>query len=268
MLGWLSFILMRGERRRAIDQLVDRYEYLTGRRSTPPAVRRRWARRVARGVFGNLGRWAGEICSLADRPHLLSRRIHVPVRSRKVLERASTRGRGVLFLTGHLGNWELVAWAVASLGYPASAVGRRSYHEGITDLVHSLRQGAGVEVMYREDPSLARQLLGALQGGRIVGLLVDPSTDLPSRRVAFLGRAAPTMQAPARLSLRHAGAVVFGWCHESRTGRLEVEIEPVVVQRTMTVEEAMRSINVHVERAVTARPDHWIWMHPRWDARR
>jgi KDO2-lipid IV(A) lauroyltransferase len=265
--GMLCHAFLGSERSRAVRQLRERYEHVLGQPSDPFEVRERRCRHVARMVFLNLGGWAGELCSLAERPRELSRRVHLPARARRVLDRAMAPGRGVLFLTGHLGNWEIVAWALAAMGLPTTVVGRRSYHDGITDLVTSLRMQAGVDVIHREDRDLPRRLLGALREGRLVGLLVDPSTSLPSRPVTFLGRDAPTMEAPARLAMRHRGAVVFGWCHESHDGRLVIEVEPVHIDPGCSLEVAMRVVNEHVERAVTARPDHWIWMHQRWEAR-
>ncbi len=267
-LGWLAFLLLARHREKAVGQLLECYEQVLGLPSDVPALRRRRARAAAASLFCNLGRWSAELCSFVDRPEQIGRRVEIPARSLRVLERARKDGHGVLFLTGHFGNWELVAWAMAAAGYRACAVGRRSYHDGITDLVHHLRERAGVHVMYREDPGLARELLGALHSGSLVGILVDPSTDMPSRDVPFLGRPAPTMEAPARLALRRSGSVVFGWCLEGPGGKLVVEVWPFDLDRGVSLENAMRAINLHVERAVIARPDHWIWMHPRWEPRR
>jgi KDO2-lipid IV(A) lauroyltransferase len=173
----------------------------------------------------------------------------------------------VLFLTGHLGHWELMSWGLSLRGFPVTAVGRESYHPGITDLVGWLRTRAGADIILRDDPGGPRRLLGALARGRIVGLFVDQSTNLPSRWIEFLGRSAPTLEAPARLALRHRGAVVFGWCRESSGGMLRMEIQPVHLSGDETVEEALRVMNGHVERAVRASPDHWVWMHDRWNER-
>lgn len=265
--GRMAHGLLTAERERARAQLGDRYDEVLARPCEPDSRRDRRIDEVVASLFSNLGAWAAELCSMVDRPETIPARVELPARSERVLRRAMERSRGVLFLTGHLGSWEALAWAVAARGFPAAAVGRRSYHEGITGLVHELRTRAGVEVMYRDDADLARSLLSALRRGRIVGLLVDTSTTLPSRPVAFLGRDAPTAEAPARLALRHRGGVVFGWCHEGPSGRLVIEVEPVELDTHTTLDEAMRIINLHVERAVVARPDHWIWMHPRWDER-
>jgi KDO2-lipid IV(A) lauroyltransferase len=218
-------------------------------------------------VFVNLGRWAAELCAYVDRLERIRDRVVLPARSESVLSEALAGGRGVLYLTGHLGNWELMAWSLAARGWPVSAVGRSSYHPGITDLLAWLRRRAGVEVILRDDPELPRRLLGALSQGRIVGLFVDQSTSLPSRSVEFLGRPAPTIEAPARLALRHGGGVVFGSCHEMRGGRLRIEIDPVSLPRGTDLDEALRVIGGHVERAVRAFPDQWVWMHERWTQR-
>jgi KDO2-lipid IV(A) lauroyltransferase len=263
-LGLAGHRLLAAERGKAARQLLDRYEEVLGLPGDPESVRLERVRGTTRQVFVNLGRWAAELCAYVDRPERIRDRVLLPGRSARVLARALEPGRGVLFLTGHLGNWELMAWALAARGMPISAVGRPSYHPGVTDLVAWLRRQAGVDVIHRDDPELPRRLLGALSRGRIVGLFVDQSTSLPSRSVGFLGRPAPTIEAPARLALRHRGGVVFGSCHEMRGGRLCIEIEPVSLPPGTDLDQALRVINGHVERAVRAHPGQWVWMHERW----
>lgn len=266
-LGLAAHALLVRERRLACHQLLDRYDEVFGRSGDPAELRRRRVRATVRRLFVNLGRWAGELCSYVDRPEDIEERVRLPERSARVLDEALATRRGVLYLTGHLGHWELMAWALAARGLPVSAVGRSSYHPGITDLVAWLRRSAGVDAILRDDPDLPRRLLGALSRGRIVGLFVDQSTSLPSRSAPFLGRPAPTIEAPARLALRHRGGVVFGSCHEMRGGRLCIEIERVSLPDGTDLDAALEVINGHVERAVRAFPDQWVWMHERWKPR-
>jgi len=266
-LGLAAHGVLAAERGRAARQLLDRYEEVLGLPGDPEGLRLQRVRRTTRQVFVNLGRWAAELCAYVDRPGRILDRVVLPERSARALERALEPGRGVLFLTGHLGNWELMAWGLAARGLPISAVGRSSYHPGITDLIDWLRRRAGVDVILRDDPELPRRLLGALSRGRVVGLFVDQSTGLSSRDVGFLGRPAPTIEAPARLALRHRGGVVFGSCHETRGGRLCIEIEPVSLPPGTDLDGALRVISGHVERAVRAHPGQWVWMHERWKRR-
>jgi KDO2-lipid IV(A) lauroyltransferase len=266
-LGLAGYALLGRDRRRASRQLLERYDDVFGLAGDPERVRQERVRGTTRRLFVNLGRWAAELCAYVDRPERIQGRVVLPERSARVLAEALGTGRGVLYLTGHLGHWELMAWSLAARGMPVSAVGRSSYHPGITDLVAWLRRRAGVDVILRDDPELPRRLLGALSQGRIVGLFVDQSTSLPSRSVDFLGRPAPTIEAPARLALRHRGGVVFGSCHEMRGGRLCIEVERVSLPPGTDLDGALEVLSGHVERAVRAFPDQWVWMHERWKQR-
>lgn len=265
-LGLIALGLLGRERDRARRQLMDRYEEVLGLAGDPPGLRRMRVRTTVRRLFVNLGRWAAELCSYVDRPERIHERVVLPARCESLLREALEAGRGVVYLTGHLGHWELMAWALAARGLPVTAVGRESYHPGITDLTGWLRERAGVDIILRDDPDAPRRLLGALSRGRIVGLFVDQSTSLASRRVGFLGRPAPTVEAPVRIALRHRGPVVFGSCHETR-GRLYIDVEPLAFAPGTDVDGALEQVNGRVERAVRAFPDQWVWMHARWQER-
>jgi KDO2-lipid IV(A) lauroyltransferase len=267
LLGRAAHVLPSRERRTARENLADSYEEVFGLGGEPPEIRGRRIRQTVRKLFVNLGRWAGEMCSYVQRPGAIGRRAVLTARSESNLREALSKGRGVLYLTGHLGHWELMACALAARGLPITAVGRGSYHPGITDLQGWLRSRAGVDLILRDEPGAPRRLLGALARGRIVGVFVDQSTSLPSRPVDFLGRPAPTIEAPARLALRHRGSVVFGSCHEAGSGRLHIEVDPVIIPDGAGLGETLEVINRHVEQAVRAFPDQWVWMHERWRKR-
>ena len=118
-------------------------------------------------------------------------------RGSQVLDEALEGGRGVIFVTGHVGNWELMAAALASLGYPIHTVAKRSYDPRFTEMIEQTRADFGVRAIYRGDAGAAAAMIRVLRKNGVLGFLIDQDTDVPSVYAPFFGRAAKTPSGPA-----------------------------------------------------------------------
>lgn len=221
--------------------------------------------RLAVAVFEHLGRSAGELAwAWRSAERVRSRVRFAP----GAIERfGAAAGSGVLFVTGHVGNWELLAWAIELAGIRSASVGRQSYDPGLTALIGAWRGRWGARVLWRESPAAGREILGALGEGISVGVLIDQATDLPSVSVPFFGRPARTVAGPARLALAHRIPVVVGWIRRRPDGLHVVEIEPSeppAPHARDPVSSWTASWTGMLERAVRDEPDQWVWMHDRW----
>ena len=85
--------------------------------------------------------------------------VHLPEPSRHALDQALAAGRGVMFATGHIGNWELMAIELARLGYPISTVAKESYDPRFTRLIERFRARFGVQAIYRGRPGASTAML-------------------------------------------------------------------------------------------------------------
>lgn len=228
------------------------------------------ARRIAQGVFEHLGRSAGELAwawRSADRVRELVRFAPGAI---ETMRRLSADGRGVLFVTGHLGNWELLAWAIRLAGIPSAPVGRQSWDPALDALIERWRTRWGAAALHRESPRIAEEMREAIANGVSVGVLVDQSTDLASVDVPFFGRPAPTIAGPARLALAHRFSVVVGWIRRRPDGTHVVEIEPSAPPEASPdpATEWTARWTATLERAIRDEPEQWVWMHRRWKRRR
>ncbi len=217
---------------------------------------------LARGLFLHLARSAVEICRYLRCPQRAPA-IRVGAPSRAALEEALAQGKGVVFVTGHMGNWELMASGLAHLGYPISAVAKASYDPRFTALMDKARQSAGVQPIYRGRPGSVAAMLRALRSNRVLGLLIDQDTKVPSAFVPFFGRPAKTPLGAAVLSRRCGAAVVVGTCRRCRRGRLEVHIEGVSLEGMDDV-AATAHLTALLEARIRRRPSQWLWFHERW----
>lgn len=181
-------------------------------------------------------------------------------------ENALKLGKGVLFATGHLGNWELSAFAHALMSQPMSFVVRPLDNPLLDALSTRLRTLSGNEVIGRGD--LLRPILRALHANRAVGILADQNVT-PDRGVFvdFFGRKACVDPGLARLAARTGAAVIPGfalWSEEERIFILKFYPPLSIAGDELADTQAVQSA---LERAIRDYPDQWLWIHRRWKTR-
>ena len=181
-------------------------------------------------------------------------------------EEAKRRGRGVLFATAHLGNWELSAFAHALLTEPMSVVVRPLDNPRIDSLVEARRSLSGNSIIEKRDA--ARAILRALERNQAVGVLIDQNASLAEGTfVDFFGVPACANTAFAKLAGRSGAAVIPGFALWSETHqRYTLRFYPI---QEMTGDAAADTASLHklLERIIRDYPDQWLWIHRRWKTR-
>ncbi len=229
-------------------------------------------RAIAHASFLHFGHGAAEVAQMARIDPRLASYVTFAGDGERLLQEASRAGKGFIFVTGHLGSWELLARRIVRAGCPAMVIAARSWDRRLDDLVAGFRMGGDVPTLFREDPGGGRVLLRALREGKALGILIDQDTKVQSVFVPFFGRPASTPRAAADLALRFGCPVFVGWSHRRgpRPGDGYVlEVEPVVYDPAPADKdaEAVR-ITAHctarMEQAIRAAPAEWVWMHRRW----
>lgn len=257
LLGALAGWLARGERRKALASLAVAFPEKTS------ADRRA----IAGAMFRHLGRMAMELVAVRSIERHLETWVEWPSESKAVFERAWSKKRGVVFVTGHVGNWELLARRAGLAGYPVFTIAREASDSRTTAFLERFRSSGGVRSIWRGRPGAAKEMLRALKGGHFLGLLIDQDTSVQSVWVPFFGRLAKTPRAAADLALRTHAAVVIGFCH--RVGRHRYRIAMREVPAPATAEESdvvalTAQLTQGIEEAISMHPEQWVWMHERW----
>ncbi|HEX8872101.1 MAG TPA: lysophospholipid acyltransferase family protein [Candidatus Acidoferrum sp.] len=183
-----------------------------------------------------------------------------------------SRGKGVLFLTGHLGAWELSSYAHALYGFPLHYMARPLDNRPLDELVKRYRGLSGNRPIFKNES--ARVMLRVLKDAGTIGILADQNT-MPQEGVfvSFFGVPACTTTGIARAALHTDAAVVPGyayWDRNLRKYRLRFE-PPVELTRTGDAEKDIREntqrfTNV-IEEIVRKHPEQWVWVHARWKNR-
>lgn len=258
--GRLAYAFAARDRRRAIEQLQDALGLDPDR-----------ARAVARQVFENAGRVAIEIALLPRLSRILPAYVALSPEDRAVMEEALALGRGVMFVSAHLGNWELLAQRIAHDGFDAVSLAREGPNPYLGRWLVERRLIGKVDTINRKDPKAARKILGALRRGAVLGALLDQDTKVESIHVPFFGRPASTPIAAARLALRGELPVVFGCIERNLTGlghrvrleRVELAADPGLGTEDR-IAQATAQLSRAIEAAVRRRPEEWVWFHDRW----
>lgn len=179
---------------------------------------------------------------------------------------AKARGKGVLFATGHIGNWELSAFAHALLSEPMHVVVRPLDNPYLDAVVKSYRSASGNQILDKKD--FLRGILTALHRNEAVGILIDQNT-LPEQGafVDFFGVQASTGTTFAKLAAKTGAAVIpgYAWWDADRRKYI-LEFDPIL-EMSGDTERDTASLTKHFENVIRKRPEQWLWLHRRWKSR-
>ena len=228
-------------------------------------------RGVIRGMVRNLGWMAAEFARL---PRYTRENIQevVILDGHDNFLQGQRRGKGVLYLTGHIGAWELSSFAHALYGFPLHYMARPLDNPLVDALVNRYRCLSGNQPIFKNES--ARMLLKILKDAGTVGILVDQNT-MPEEGVFvdFFGKTACTTTGIARVALHTDAAVVPGYAvWDESVGKYRLRFEPAV--ELVRTGEAERDIFVNtqkfakvIEEIIRRYPEQWVWVHARWKTR-
>jgi Lauroyl/myristoyl acyltransferase len=255
-LGGLAFRLARRQRQRADANLRLAYGETL---SAPERLR------LARGVFEHFGR---SVVEFLRGPLLSAETLAglVEVDGWEHVEQALAEKRGVVLVTAHLGNWEVLGrWLATVKGLPLTVVAREPENPSFARYVRGLRENAGFRVLNKG--ASARELLRVLKRGDAICLLPDQNSG--DVFVPFFGVPAGTVAGPASLALHTGAALIPLFCFQTTQGDFRIVCRPPQPVEASGDHEAdvrriMSGVNAELELAVRSHPEQWLWLHDRW----
>jgi KDO2-lipid IV(A) lauroyltransferase len=183
------------------------------------------------------------------------------------MEHVTQRTSGIIAISGHCGNWEWTAHAIAAIA-PLTTMQRQRNEEDINRLITKLRGESNVSVIDRGAASAGREMIRALRGGRVLGFLIDQNIRAESVKVPFFGRPALTPIGPAKLAIRAGVPVVCIFDERTRDGKHIIRIHPPIVTSKDDDPIALTArITAVIEEEIRRRPQQWVWFHDRWRER-
>lgn len=228
-------------------------------------------KRIVRGVWENLGRTVGEL------PHLstLKENTHsgpgFEVVGEKYLEEQARNGGPVLFMSGHIGNWEMLPPGVARHGTPFASFYRAAANPMIDQMIRSLRDAAMQPTptpLFAKGARGAREALAYVSKGGRLGMLVDQKMN-DGVEASFFGRPAMTAPALAAMALRYRCPVIPGYVERLGPARLRIIVEaplqlPDTGDKKQDLTLLVQMVNDRLEQWIRKKPESWLWLHRRW----
>lgn len=221
--------------------------------------------RVLRENFRHYGRL---LCEFLVMPRWSSapRGWRMELRGTEVLDAALAAGRGVILVSAHFGNWELLAASLARAGYPLTVIAREADDAATNQLINSIRRQCGYRVIARR---AVRAALECLRRNELLAIMADQNADSGAIFVDFFGYPAATATGPAVLARRTGAAVVPVFACRRPDGTHQGDIFPpvdcpVTNDREADIRAITGRLTSIIEARVRATPEQWLWIHKRW----
>lgn len=222
-----------------------------------------------KNCFSNLGKNMVEFLLFPRmNPKLL--RQYVRFEGVQHVENALAKGKGAIILTGHFGNWELLAASISTTVAPLTPIVRELRSPRLNALVSRYREKAGYSTIDRDTG--VRQALRCLRNNNLLGIVADVDTSVNGVFVDFFGRPAYTPYSPIAFALKTGATILPAFIVRQPDGTHQAIIEPPLTLERCDDKEKELVINTQkytkvIESYIRKNPEQWIWMHQRWKTR-
>jgi KDO2-lipid IV(A) lauroyltransferase len=222
---------------------------------------------IMRGSFRNVGISLFEFMYF---PRLSAKDIKnlIVLDNAQAISEAHAAGKGIILLTAHFGNWELMAQSVPVVtGIPVSVIVKPQANRFVDRQVNIWRRQFGNRDVPMENS--IRELLRALQERRAIGIVGDQTAAKESIRVSFFGREVPTYEGPAMFCLKTGAPMIQGVAIRQPDGKYKGHFVPVKSDdlkgyNKVNITELTKRHVAITEEIIRQYPDQWMWMHKRW----
>lgn len=236
-------------------------------RAAYPSTSEAETERALLAMWDNLGRTVAEYAHL-DKFHFTGANPRIEVANMESAVRVIAQGKGILFVSGHFGNWEIMPIAATEYGLEGGLVYRPLNNPYVDRWMVAQRRKHGPADQISKGAQGTKRIFTLLRAKKSIFLLVDQKTSegVPA---PFFGRTAMTTPAPAALALK-LGSVILPVSNERLNGarfRMTVH-DPIAFEPSgdhdRDVLALTAAINAAMEKCVRYRPSQWLWIHRRW----
>ena len=182
--------------------------------------------------------------------------------------KAQQEGKGVLFVTGHVGNWEVLGYAFEFFFHPLHSIAQHLKNPFADKYLTRLREKGRQKIIFAENAS--RKIIRVLRDNKPLGILVDQNARKNNIFVDFFGQKAATTRSVATIALKTGAPIVIGFLRRTgRKYRFKITLsEPIQIEKTGNLEQDISNLTQKyttlIESRIREYPHEWLWMHRRW----
>jgi Kdo2-lipid IVA lauroyltransferase/acyltransferase len=267
IIGRLGYLLDKRHRKLALDSVA---------RSFPEKTPEQHLE-IVHGCYRHICLAALDFARLASAPReRVAELWALTDEQQKFFDDLEARNQGAIFVTGHVGLWEMCGLGSTARGFPLYSIGRPLDNDYINDLVNRVRGRFGQKVLAKR--GALRSALRALKNGISVGMLLDQNAGKHGTFVPLFGRLASTLSTGAELAMRSGAkiACATAW-RDEKAGVHRLRLEKVIdpgkwkgprdERYYAEVRRITAEYTIEIENAVREHPEQWLWLHRRWKTR-
>lgn len=187
---------------------------------------------------------------------------HITVNGKEYLDKALTKKKGVILVTGHFGVWEIMLAWFGLNQYSMLVVGQKQKNSGADTFVNQLRENTGIKMIPRK--SSLEFMYEALARNNILTLASDQDAKKRGIFVKFFNLPASTPKGAGRFHLEYGSPLIFVTCHLERPNNHVLDILPIPTDSNSNIASITQSFTLMLENIITAYPEQYFWFHRRW----
>jgi len=228
-------------------------------------------RKIIRRIYLHLASVGVDFIKLPQIVNGNNWRKYFEVEGLEFARKARKEGKGIIFVTGHTGNWEVLGCAFDFFFHPLHSIAKHMKSPFVDRFFTRLREHGNQEIIFKEKAS--RKIIKVLKNNDCLGILVDQNARKNSIFVDFFGQKAATTRVVATLSLKTGAPIIMAFLRRSdRRYRFKISLsKPIQIEKTGDLEKDILNLTQEyttiIESRIRAHPHEWIWMHRRWKTR-
>ncbi len=196
---------------------------------------------------------------------------HFEVEGLEFVRKAHKEGKGIIFVSGHLGNWEVVGLVMGFLHFPPHSIAKHMENPFVDRFITRYRKRTGQKVIFTENAT--RKILRVLKNNEFLGIVADQNVRENNIFVDFFGQKASTTKAVATLSLKTGASIIMVFLRQI-DGRYRFKLslsQSVEIKKTGDLEKDILNLTQKytsmIESRIREYPHEWLWIHRRWKKR-
>ena len=186
----------------------------------------------------------------------------ITIKGQNLLNNTLDEKKGIIFVSGHFGAWEILAAWLGYNKYPISAVATKQENRGADKFFLELRSYFGMKHIYRK--SALDNMYGVLERGEILALVSDQDAKKRGVFVKYFNQQTSTPKGAARFHLENGAPIIFTICYQNKPNDYTIEFHSIKIAPDATIESITQSYTSLLEEYVGRYPEQYFWFHRRW----